>query len=55
MNTPIVNFRIPSRLVHLVRLGRKRVERAALRFSLGFAAPSSLSPRLAEPAPGHIP
>jgi len=54
MNTPVFHLRIRSRLVHLVKLGRKRVERAALRLSQGFAAPASLSPRIAEPAPTHV-
>jgi len=54
MNTPVFRFPIRARLVHLVTLGRKRVERAAQKLTQGFVAPSSLSPRMLTPASEHV-
>jgi hypothetical protein len=50
MTTPTLRFGIRARLVHLATLGKKRVERAALRFSQGLAAPTLFSPRIKEAA-----
>jgi len=54
MNTSIFRFPIRARLVHLVTLGKKRVERAAIQLSRGFVAPATLSPRILEPTPAHV-
>jgi hypothetical protein len=50
MTTPTLRFGIRARLVHLATLGKKRVERAALRFSQGLAAPTLFSPQIKEAA-----
>ena len=55
MTTPILHLGIHARLVHLAKLGRKRVERAALRFSQGLAAPVVFSARMKEAAFESIP
>jgi len=50
MTTHTLHLGLGARLAHLAKLGRKRVEHAALRFSLGFGAPSLVSPRIKDPA-----